>query len=146
MPIDLAAASDVSPAEAPITEVSGSIVPLAGAPSIVPIPAPLKTLDPLPDAGVRLSKWLLTIISIFLLITVIWLWWSEQSYSGWLRLDQFKQASEKDSVAQMMLTDRASFRDFWFRTVQLVLLNVLLPVLTAILGYTFGSSKDSGKQ
>lgn len=35
-------------------------------------------------------------------------------------------------------------RDFWTRTAQMVLLNLLLPVLTALLGYVF-ASKQSGK-
>lgn len=35
-------------------------------------------------------------------------------------------------------------RDFWTRTAQMVLLNLLLPVLTALLGYVF-ASKPSGK-
>ena len=35
-------------------------------------------------------------------------------------------------------------RDFWTRTAQMILLNLLLPVLTALLGYLF-ASKPSGK-
>jgi hypothetical protein len=34
-----------------------------------------------------------------------------------------------------------STREFWARIAQLILLNLLLPVLTALLGYVFGSSQ-----
>ena len=34
-----------------------------------------------------------------------------------------------------------STREFWARIAQLILLNLLLPVLTALLGYVFGSSR-----
>lgn len=35
-------------------------------------------------------------------------------------------------------------RDFWSKMAQMILLNLLLPVLTALLGYVF-ASKSSGK-
>jgi hypothetical protein len=34
---------------------------------------------------------------------------------------------------------RQAFRLFWLQAAQLVLLNLLLPLLTALLGYIFGS-------
>jgi hypothetical protein len=34
---------------------------------------------------------------------------------------------------------RQAFRSFWLQAAQLVLLNLLLPLLTALLGYIFGS-------
>jgi hypothetical protein len=39
---------------------------------------------------------------------------------------------------------RAEFRSFWLQAAQLVLLNLLLPVLTALLGYIFGSREAQG--
>lgn len=168
MPIDLSAAEDVSPTEAPVSNVSEiseisevleipaipKRISLFGAPFVRPRPAPVDDkLGPLPKAGVQLTKWLLVIISIFLVISLIWIWRSDVEYSRWLRpdhlkefLNQFNVPAQKDSVAQMILKDHADFRDFWLKFLQLVLLNVLLPVLTAILGYTFASGKSSEKE
>src|SRR5262249_26270897 len=36
---------------------------------------------------------------------------------------------------------RQAFRTFWLQAAQLVLLNLLLPLLTALLGYIFGSAR-----
>lgn len=40
-------------------------------------------------------------------------------------------------------TSHQAFRSFWLQVSQLVLLNLLLPVLTALLGYIFGSQQAS---
>ncbi len=49
-------------------------------------------------------------------------------------------------LARDMIKDAAerhqAFRSFWLQTAQLVLSSVLLPVLTALLGYIFGKSVD----
>ncbi len=52
-----------------------------------------------------------------------------------------------DTVAFRLLTaEQTQSREFWLKTVQLILGNVLLPVLTALLGYVFGtqSTESSG--
>jgi len=41
---------------------------------------------------------------------------------------------------------RQTFHQFWLQAAQLVLLNLLLPVLTAILGYTFGNQQAQQTQ
>jgi len=46
----------------------------------------------------------------------------------------------QDSVA----TDRAATRAFWMQVAQLVLINMLLPILTALLGYIFGTQRAAG--
>jgi hypothetical protein len=38
---------------------------------------------------------------------------------------------------------RQAFRSFWLQAAQLVLLNLLLPLLTALLGYIFGSQRST---
>jgi len=147
--VDLANATSVAPEEAPVSRGSELNAPVAvdlsAAQKVVPAPAPVVKLAPLSEAGVDLAKWLLVIISIFVLISVVWIWSAEWGYSTWLGLDQLKQAATAGSVAETVLKDRESFREFWLKIFQMVLLNVLLPVLTAILGYTFGSSKNSGQ-
>ena len=59
------------------------------------------------------------------------------------------EAARADSATTQALlahlvTEQAAVRQFWLSIFQMVLLNVLLPVLTALLGYVFGSSSRSG--
>jgi hypothetical protein len=96
-------------------------------------------LLPLEKAGVDLVRLLLLIISIFVLISIVWIWTSEWGYSRWL--DSLKGHNIPASISDTVLKERADFREFWMKIFQMVLLNVLLPVLTALLGYTFGTSK-----
>ena len=44
------------------------------------------------------------------------------------------------AALEQVNTQRAAFRDFWIEVIDTVLLNVLLPVLTALLGYIFGTT------
>jgi hypothetical protein len=55
-------------------------------------------------------------------------------------VDKLRLMSEfvKDSQ-----THHQAFRSFWLQVSQLILLNLLLPVLTALLGYIFGSQQAS---
>jgi hypothetical protein len=133
--ITLANASYVNPEPAPVTSP-----PFSNAETVNPEPAPV-TLAPLSEAGVELVKWLLVIIFIFVAISVIWIWISESSYSGWLQHPHSN--SNGDPSTDLMKEEEAGFREFWLKVFQMVLLNVLLPVLTAILGYTFGSSQST---
>jgi hypothetical protein len=47
-----------------------------------------------------------------------------------------------DDAATRLNDHRQSLHQFWLQAAQLVLLNLLLPVLTAILGYTFGARQE----
>ena len=44
-------------------------------------------------------------------------------------------------ASQKLLDQRNSLHDFWLKAAQLILLNLLLPVLTAVIGYTFGNQQ-----
>jgi hypothetical protein len=46
------------------------------------------------------------------------------------------------TILDTLIKERAAFREFWMKIFQMVLLNVLLPVLMALLGYTFGASRN----
>jgi hypothetical protein len=145
MPIDLAAAQAVSPQDAPVVESPAEFsIDLDSAKVITPQEAPEKA-EFRTRAGVILVKWLLVIISAFVLITVIWIWSSEIEFSN--RVESLIKpgvALTKD-VVDPLLNERANFREFWLKIFQMVLLNVLLPVLTALLGYVFGSSARDQK-
>jgi len=93
-------------------------------------------------SGVQLAKWVLVMISVFVLLSIFWIWSSELMAS--YRIDELikpggSSPTSKDLI-DPLLKQSADLRDFWIKLVQMVLLNVLLPVLTALLGYVFGSS------
>jgi hypothetical protein len=46
--------------------------------------------------------------------------------------------------SQKMLDQRQSLHAFWIQGAQLILLNLLLPLLTALFGYIFGTQHASG--
>lgn len=102
-------------------------------------------LLPISKAGVDLVRLVLLIISIFVLLSIVWIWSSEWGYSTWL--DSLKgQNAPNAPIFDTLLKERGAFRDFWLKIFQMVLLNVLLPVLTALLGYTFGASRNQNTQ
>jgi hypothetical protein len=47
--------------------------------------------------------------------------------------------------AQKIQDQRQSLHLFWIQAAQLILLNLLLPLLTALFGYIFGTQQGSGK-
>lgn len=114
---------------------------------VSPEPAPPVQLDPLAEAGVTLAKWVLVIISGVLAVLFVLLAINE-FYTPDFLTDAYSKAStgaDSDALITKILEARAAARDFWFKMAQLVLLNLLLPVLTAILGYVFGSKQHSAR-
>ena len=100
----------------------------------------------LPKAGVDLAKRVLTIACVFVAIAVIWVGISEFGYAQWLH---HPSALPPGTDAAVVIKEQAAFREFWLKIFQVVLLNMLLPVLTAVLGYTFGSQstgRDSTRE
>ncbi|HEY9248516.1 MAG TPA: hypothetical protein VIO38_05270 [Rariglobus sp.] len=97
---------------------------LAGAQTVTPPSAPV--LEPVAQAGVELAKWVLVIMSGVIVIAVIVLFVGELFLAT---------ATPGDT------TGVKEYREFWLKWVQMILLNTLLPVLTALLGYVFGSKK-----
>lgn len=87
--------------------------------------------------------------SFFLLIILIIFWWGEYRYIEALNsLENLKTttpaaAQELKGLVDSLGTKQESFRSFWFNTLQLILLNILFPTLTALLGYVFGTSKGN---
>lgn len=55
-----------------------------------------------------------------------------------------EQLKARQELLKAYMEATSATRDFWTRTAQMILLNLLLPVLTALLGYVF-ASKPSGK-
>ena len=71
-------------------------------------------------------------------MVLVFLWRQEAGAQAALALPG--TATSADTVQfRLIAAERAAFRAFWLDMVQMVLVNVLLPVLTALLGYVFGT-------
>jgi len=78
-------------------------------------------------------------MSAFLVLALVWFWATQWGFSARLSVPQPNSLTKE--VVEAIAKDEETFQKFWTQTLQTVLQNVLLPVLTAILGYTFGSSQ-----
>lgn len=47
------------------------------------------------------------------------------------------------ALAKTMTDERTAYRAFWIQVAQLILINLLLPILTALLGYVFGTQQGA---
>jgi len=107
-------------------------------------------------AGVWLTWGVLLMITLFLGVALIYLWTSQ--HPACKALDALGEPLSKaltegkplpetiTAVFQQCETQRQAFYEFWLDLVQRVLLNALLPVLTALLGYLFGTQQSATSQ
>jgi len=108
---------------------------------------PIVTEPSLNMIGFLLSKIVLWIIIGSIILIMFLIFFKEFSPS---HADQaFKGINVSDStfnrkveLLKLMQEDKKSSRDFIMQVAQMILLNLLLPVLTAILGYIFASNKN----
>lgn len=103
----------------------------------------------LPIIGFNLSSFVLFIISGFILFLVIFLFAKEFDASARIQIPTEANISDstyarKVELVRMIQEEKKSYRDFTVQISQMILLNLLLPVLTAILGYIFASNKNKG--
>ena len=120
--IDVKAATEVTPKSAPVS----------------------RSLSGKEQAGVNLTWGVLVLIGIFLAVIILILWTNESrsaALSG-----QLLQASKDTAFMTAVETERAAFRTFWLEITRTILLNVLLPVLTALLGYVFGTTQTAANR
>ena len=112
------------------------------------LPTPLAAL---PRAGFILAKIILAIIAGYLLFLVIYIGVSKSNSLD--KIDLSSKAALTDSTGfvhqqallQVYQTEMKNSREFIMQISQMILLNLLLPILTAILGYIFGSREESRK-
>ena len=83
----------------------------------------------------------------FILLLVLFLFIKQFDASGSIKVPE--QVNIPDStygrkleVMRIIQEEKKNYRDFTLQIAQMVLLNLLLPVLTAILGYIFASTKN----
>ncbi|MGI4804598.1 MAG: hypothetical protein ACRYFL_07505 [Janthinobacterium lividum] len=105
-------------------------------------------LDPKSRIGYHLARLVLAMISIFLIFLIVYIFLNLPSRHS--QIDYKSLINLPDSVLEKKLaaiktiqTDEKESRDFVIQISQMVLLNILLPILTAILGYIFGSHSES---
>lgn len=102
----------------------------------------------LPIIGFNLSSFVLFIISGFILFLAIYLSTQQFEASSLIQVPTETNISDstyarKIELIRMIQEEKKSYREFTVQMSQMVLLNLLLPVLTAILGYIFASNKNS---
>lgn len=122
-----------------------------------PSAAPVVEPDPLTGkekAGVWLTWGIIGLVVLFLLVILGIFFWGEYKFdAAFTKVSELKPSDTTGltvegikGLADELSKSLESFRAFWFDTLQLILLNVLFPTLTALLGYVFGTSKSNGSQ
>jgi hypothetical protein len=101
----------------------------------------------LPIIGFNLSSIVLLIISGFIIFLMIFLFAKEFDASSSIQIPTRENIPDstyarKIELVRMIQEEKRSYREFIVQMSQMVLLNLLLPVLTAILGYIFASNKN----
>jgi len=129
-----------------------SEVDLQHATEVKPTPAPVGPLTEKERAGIQLTWGVLKIIIAFLGVMIVFLGISEWRSADLLgrvlgvQADATGAALADTTRFHLISAERASFRAFWLSLTQMVLLNVLLPVLTALLGYVFGTTQGRAER
>lgn len=118
---------------------AGTTLDLHDIQPVTPPEAPASTpLSEKERAGVNLTWGVLGLIALFLLLVITFLWRREATLNP--IPSPARSAAAIDTIRFKLVSgERTAFREFWLRMVQMVLVNVLLPVLTALLGYVFGT-------
>ena len=107
-------------------------------------------------AGFWLTWGVLGIIVVFLVVAFAYLYFSEQPACKAIEglreplskaLTEGKPLPETVTVIfQQCETQRNAFHEFWLEGMQRILINALLPVLTALLGYLFGTQAMTSQE
>ena len=108
----------------------------------------ISVLDPKSRIGYHLARIVLAMIGAFLIFLILYILLNLPAQHA--QLDYKSLSNLPDSVLSNRLTilkavqaNEKESRDFVVQISQMVLLNILLPILTAILGYIFGSHSES---
>jgi hypothetical protein len=104
-------------------------------------------LAPLPRAGFNLAKMLLYIIGGYMLFLIVLFTFNTFDASKQItelsgNITNDTVFSQRLELIKLVQEEKKNFRDLVLQLSQMILLNLLLPVLTAILGYIFGSKED----
>ena len=115
-------------------------IDVSSAQTVTPPKAPVgSSLTGRERAGIYLTWGVLASIVLFLGLFLAALWWNE-GRSAELTATLIK-GSIDEAKLRAITEERTAFRAFWFELIKTILLNVFLPVLTALLGYVFGTTQ-----
>lgn len=96
----------------------------------------VKELPPLQKAGYKLAVIVLSILAGYILFIILLFLFTDLELGI-----STENVEQLDKISQ----EKQAYRDFIFKMSQLILLNLLLPILTAILGYIFGSNESKSE-
>lgn len=118
-------------------------IDVSGAEKVLPSrSAPIEPMSEREREGVRLLRFILWITIVFIVLSIAFLWYMEARIGT---LDPTGAAVDTLKL-RLAETERASLREFWLGWVRLILVNVLLPIITALLGYVFGTHRASVRE
>jgi hypothetical protein len=107
-----------------------------------------KDVHPTTKAGINLAKYVLYILVTFLVLSIIAWFFAEIQYLSQIRTaNECMKAGQSGSCnadfIKSILESYKEFHSFCLESLKVVLINLLLPVLTALLGYTFGVKESN---
>ncbi len=105
-------------------------------PQKAPSDGPLRT-----RAGIRLTWCVLIMMGAYVVIAYGYLLFSE-----WQICKTLIGTTPTEHIIRECETQRESLRKFWIQGVQTILVNVLLPLATALLGYVFGTQSQASSE
>lgn len=103
--------------------------------------APFRDLPPITRAGVSLFKLVIGVTVGFLTVAIIGCALREYGMICALKSLSLKNDPQLITFMDKLYADIEAFRSFWKDMIQMVLINVLLPILTGLLGYIFGAKQ-----
>jgi hypothetical protein len=111
------------------------------------LPLPVVKEPSLPIIGYKLSQYVLWIIIGCLILLFVFLLIKPLDATTDFDITQLNPTdslfNKKLEVFKLVKDEKSDMRAFFISIAQLILLNLLLPVLTAILGYIFGANNRS---
>jgi len=123
---------------------------LSSAKEVRPPEAPGGELKPLQRVGYTFGLWTFVLLAITIAAIFLIILFNHGSLdSSKFVIDHFQELSKDTSnipinkfLVETVTTESQKVRDFWIQIAQMVLINLLLPILTAILGYIFGKKEE----
>ena len=121
---------DIDIEAAPIDTIE-DIIGDSGSPQVEKLP-------PIQQAGYKLAKIVLIIIAAYVAFLIGLFLFTELHVNNHI----LNEGKATLLTPEEEMSEKESYRSFIMNISQLVLLNLLLPILTAILGYIFGSNES----
>lgn len=107
-------------------------------------------LAPITKVGYRLALFILSIISASLVCLIILVGIKSFDVSDKITIPSTAVSdstfSQQKEIIRALQEEKENYRDFIIQLSQMILLNLLLPILTAVLGYIFGSREGSSRE